>query len=213
MTDGGDALDRPTILIVGRGERMQAALEQALVRHDIEVESVASEAIGEAAFAAAPDLVLLIGDAAADGGEAALVTLERQVGTSTVPVALLANEGVPEPLGEFRHGIVAVIRRTASADGMAREISALAHEVPQRSGEIGGELGEDQIDELVALFSQQLRTGILSVSAEGDETASTQVVLRAGRPAADAIGELVDRIRPLLKQAGGPLRYEFHESP
>ncbi|MCB9597616.1 MAG: hypothetical protein H6719_33165 [Sandaracinaceae bacterium] len=210
----GDALDRPTILIVGEGERMQAALEQALLRHDIEVESVPLGAIGDAAFAAAPDLLLLIGNAANDAGEAALKALELHAGTSTVPVAVLAREGVLEqPHEEFRHGIVAVVRRTASADGMAREIAALARDVPQRSGEIGGELGEDQVDELIALFNQQLRTGILSVSAEGEDAASTQVVLRAGRSAGDAIAELVERMRPLLERNKGPLRYEFHESP
>ncbi|MBX3271818.1 MAG: hypothetical protein KF729_16240 [Sandaracinaceae bacterium] len=210
----GEVLDRPTILIVGRKERMQAALEQALARHDVEVESVALGAIADAAFAAAPDLLLLIGDAAEDGGEAALRSLEGHAGTSTVPVALLAGEGLAnQPLGEFRHGVVAVIRRTASADGMAREIAALARDVPQRSGELAGELGEEQIDALVNLFNQQLRTGILSVRAEGDENASAQVVLRAGRSATDAMSELVDRLRPLLEGNRGPIHYEFHESP
>ncbi|MEC7521428.1 MAG: hypothetical protein VYE22_16235 [Myxococcota bacterium] len=207
-----NALDRPTILVVGGGERMKTALEEALERHDLMVESVPTEAVVEAAFAAAPDLLLLVGDAAADGGEAALSRLSGHPAAAMVPVVLLSEEGgLDRRLDAFKHGVVAVVEKTASADGMAREIAELASDLPERSGEVGGELGEATVDELVSLFSQRLRTGILSVSAGGGESA--QVVLRAGRPVTEAIEELVERLRPLLEKQAGPVRYEFHESP
>ncbi|MEQ8727771.1 MAG: hypothetical protein RID81_41200 [Sandaracinaceae bacterium] len=205
-------LDRPTILVVGGGERMKTALEEALERHDLMVEAVPTEAVVEAAYAAAPDLLLLVGDAAADAGEAALSRLSGHPAAAMVPVVLLSDdEGLEPRLGAFKHGVVAVVRKSASADGMAREIAELARDLPERSGEVGGELGEATVDELVSLFSQRLRTGILSVSAADGESA--QVVLRAGRPVTEAIEELVDRLRPLLKKQSGPVRYEFHESP
>lgn len=205
-------LDQLTILVVGSGERMQKALEQALERHGLEVESVTKESIVEATYAAAPDLLLLLGDAASDGGASALARLSGHPSASTVPIVLLAEAGSESNIaGSFRHGIVAVIPRTASADGMARQIAKVSHELPERTGEVGGELDEATVEELVSLFSQQLRSGILSVTS--DDGSSTQVVLREGRPVAEAVEELVDRIKPLLASQSSPLRYEFHESP
>ena len=208
------SMDRPTVLLVGTGERMQAALEDALERHHMMVESVPTNRAVEAAFAAAPDLLVLLGDAALDGGRSVLARLGASPATSTVPVVLLADEaGLDRRLDAFRHGVVAVVPKSASADGMARRVAELARELPEREGETAGELGEATVDELVELFSQQLRTGILSVTAEGREDASAQIVLRAGRPVADAIEELVERLRPLVSAGGaGSLRYEDRKS-
>lgn len=202
------------MLLVGTGERMKDALEDALERHAMMVESVSVERVAEAAFAAAPDLLVLIGDATADGGRAVLARLGESPATATVPVVLLADEAaLDRRLDAFRHGVVAIVPKSASADGMARRVAEVARELPERHGETAGELGEASVDELVELFSQQLRTGILSVTAEGGEGASAQVVLRAGRPVTEAIEELVTRLRPLVSDGGaGALRYEFHES-
>jgi serine/threonine protein kinase/DNA-binding response OmpR family regulator len=206
-------LDRPTVLLVGEGDRMKAALEAALERHQMMVEGATTESVMETAFAAAPDVLLLIGDAAADGGRAVLKRLSNHPATSMVPVVLLSDEvGLDRRLAAFRHGVVAVVPRSASADGMARRVAELAREQPERSGETGGELGEATVDELVQLFSQQLRSGILSVTS-GEDGAAAQVVLRAGRPVSEAIEALVERLRPLIRAPSGPLRFEFHESP
>lgn len=207
-------MDRPTVLLVGSGERMKDALGDALERHRLMVESVSTESAVQAAFAAAPDLLVLIGDATRDGGRAVLARLGESPATATVPVVLLTDEaGLDRRLSAFKHGVVAVVPRTASADGMARVIAEIARELPERPGETAGELGEATVDELVELFSQQLRTGILSVTSGAGDGASAQVVLRAGRPVTEAIEELVDRLRPLVR-GGEPraLRYEFHES-
>ncbi|HEY8432313.1 MAG TPA: hypothetical protein VIL20_28265, partial [Sandaracinaceae bacterium] len=207
-------MDRPTVLLVGSGERMKDALGVALERHHLMVESVGTENAMQAAFAAAPDLLVLIGDAARDGGRAVLARLAESPVTATVPVVLLTDEaGLDRRLSAFKHGVVAVVPRTASADGMARRIAEIARELPERSGEATGELGEATVDELVELFSQQLRTGILSVTSGAHDGASAQIVLRAGRPVTEAIEELVERLRPLVASGHpGPLRYEFHES-
>ncbi len=208
-----NTINRPTVLLVGAGERMRDALADALERHRMMVETVTTERAVDAAFAAAPDLVVLLGDAARDGGHAVLERLSASPATATVPVVLLAEEAALERrLDAFRHGVVAVVPKTASADGMARRIAEVGRELPERPGETTGELGEATVDELVDLFSQQLRTGILSVSTGDSGEASAQVVLRAGRPVTEAIEELVHRLRPLVADRTGPLRYEFHES-
>ncbi len=206
-------IDKPTVLLVGSGERMKDALAAALERHRLLVESVDTESAVDAAFAAAPDLLVLIGDATVEGGRAVLARLGESPVTATVPVVLLTEEaGLDRTLSAFKHGVVAVVQRTASADGMARRIADISRELPERSGETGGQLGEASVDELVELFSQQLRTGILSVSS-GAGDASAQVVLSEGRPVTEAIEELVERLRPLVAGGdGSPLRYEFHES-
>ncbi len=192
---------------------MKDALADALERHRLMVESVPTERAVDAAFAAAPDLVVLIGDAASDAGQAVLARLGQSPATATVPVVLLADDAaLDRRLDAFRHGVVAVVPRTASADGMARRVAEVARELPERAGEATGELGEATVDELVELFSQQLRTGILSVTTGDSSQASAQVVLRAGRPVTEAIEELVERLRPLVQGQSGPLRYEFHES-
>jgi DNA-binding response OmpR family regulator len=206
-------IDRPTVLLVGEGERMKDALVAALERHQLMVEWVATHQAVDAAFAAAPDLLVLLGDAAADDGRPVLTRLEQTPATATIPVVLLSSApGLDRRVKAFRHGVVAVVPRTASADGMARRLAQLARELPERSGETAGELGEGSIDELVALFSQQLRTGILAVSAADDQAGSAQVVLRAGRPVTEVIEELVARLKPLAEAQAGPLRFEFHES-
>jgi hypothetical protein len=96
---------------------------------------------------------------------------------------------------------------------MARVIAEIARELPERSGEKTGELGEASIDEVVELFSRRLRSGILAVTAGSGQSA--RVVLRGDRPVTKAIEEFVERIQPLVGRAEGqaPLRWEFQETP
>ncbi|MGF1468156.1 MAG: hypothetical protein ACFCGT_18710 [Sandaracinaceae bacterium] len=128
-------VDRPTVLVVGHGERMADAIATALERYELLVERADVEAVVEAAFAAAPDLLLLVGDAAADGGQAAVSRLATHSATALVPVVLLSDDpGLGPRLDAFRHGIVAVVERTASADQMARRVAVLAQQLPERPG-------------------------------------------------------------------------------
>ena len=59
---------RPTILMVGQGEPMQTALGEALRRQGISVAGCATAELEQAVRVYAPDLVVLIGDAAVRGG-------------------------------------------------------------------------------------------------------------------------------------------------
>src|SRR5687768_5841376 len=78
--------DRLTLLMVGRGEPMEAALRVALDRHGMSVEVTPSMQAVEAVMVRAPDLVLLIGDAASEGGVALLRHLAENPVTSVIPV-------------------------------------------------------------------------------------------------------------------------------
>src|SRR5882724_13089330 len=58
----------PTILLVGADSAFEPALRAALSRHRVYVETTSAETVAETVIAAAPDLVLLVGPAARDGG-------------------------------------------------------------------------------------------------------------------------------------------------
>ncbi|HJL25309.1 MAG TPA: hypothetical protein RMH80_23925, partial [Polyangiaceae bacterium LLY-WYZ-15_(1-7)] len=55
--------DRPTLLWIGRGEAMSEAVRTQLERKRIAMETADAERAVEAVVAAAPDLVVLAGDA------------------------------------------------------------------------------------------------------------------------------------------------------
>ncbi|AKF05062.1 response regulator [Sandaracinus amylolyticus] len=200
------------MLLVGGGDRMQEALASALERHAVSVEQASTPSAVDAVFVGAPDLVMLLGDAADDDGSAVLARLAANVATAVVPVAILGGDAaLDRRLQAFRFGAVAVVERSASVDAMARRIAELAHELPERSGETAGELGEASLDEVVELFSRRLRSGILAVTTPGTEEGA-RIVLRGDRPVTEAIEEFVQRIRPLVSRAE-PLVWEFQESP
>lgn len=206
---------RPTVLVVGDDEPMDDAICAALDHHGLDVERVATLDAVEATRIAAPDLVLLVGDAARAAGEVVLARLAQNALTQLVPVVLLSDDAaLGERLAAFRHGAVAVVPRTASVDEMARKIADIAREMPEREGEQSGELGEATLDELMKLVKQELRSGILSVEAGGggttDASTSFRLVLGAGRPVAKAVEAFVAQLRPLVSQAE-PLRYELLE--
>ena len=212
MTDSEARTVPPTVLLVGKGERMTDALVAALKRRGLSVERSDLAQLVQKAYVLAPDLVVLVGDAAKDRGVAASTGLAGKRATASVPIAVVQEAShLGARLDTFRHGIVAIVPRSASADEMAERIAAIAMEVPERSGEVSRGGAEASVDELVQLFAEQLRTGILSVAAGSDDV-STQVVLRAGRPVDEVVADLVERLRPLVSRAKGPLSYEFFES-
>jgi DNA-binding response OmpR family regulator/tetratricopeptide (TPR) repeat protein len=207
---GSDA--EPTVLLVGADKSFHGAIAAALAHHGVYVETAPAHGVIDAVVAAAPDLVLLVGDAALDGGSSVLAHLYASPHSSVVPVAILADDGaLDERLRAFRHGAVAVIPRSASVDAIADRVAQLARDVPGREGGTVGYVGEATLDELVAALSKELRSGILSVRGpKGSEDDAIRVVLGGGRPLAQTIDEFVSRMRKHVVHAE-PLAYEFDE--
>ncbi len=204
---------RPTLLMVGRGEAMDAALKVALDRHGLRVLESAGE-VRVAVRTLAPDIVLLVGDAAADGGHVMLELLATDAVTNVVPVIVLGSaEKLDGRLSAFRAGAVAVVAKTASADQIATRVAAVAREIAERGEARPDELGEATFDELVTMVASELRSGILSVGRQrpGPGGEPMRIVLGAGRPVADAVEEFVRKLRPLVSRAE-PLTYELHAS-
>ena len=199
--------------MLGRGEAMDAALKVALDRHGLRV--VDGEGDVKAAVRnVAPDVVLLVGDAAADGGRAVFDVLATDAVTNVVPVIVLgAAEKLDGRITAFRAGAVAVVPKTASADQVATRIAAVARDIAERGEAKPDELGEATFDELVTMVAGELRSGILSVGRQkaGAAGEPMRIVLGAGRPVADAVEEFVRKMRPLVSRAE-PLTYELHAS-
>jgi CheY-like chemotaxis protein len=204
----------PTLLLAGKGERMADALSAALAQRGLSTDSTSIDELVQRAYVEAPDLIVLIGDGARDGGRKALAALAKNAGTAAIPVALVADSAqLGAKIDAFKHGVVAVVPRTASVDELATNLATLARELPERPGQLAGGLAEASVDELVELLSEELRSGILSVGM-GEGAGSAQVVLEADRPLSEVVGELVAKLRPLVGTPdAGPLSYEFYETP
>jgi DNA-binding response OmpR family regulator len=204
--------DRPTVLLIGE-DPMADALAISLDQHGIAIERGSVAKVVEQVFVGAPDLVVLVGDAAHEDGEPVLRALAARPATAVVPVVVVTDDPTLEArLTALRSGAVGVIKKSASVDAMATDVAALARDVPSRAGADHDDIGEATVDEIVELFSRRLRTGILAVTAPGaGPEAGARVMLRGDLPLEKAVEELVESIRPLVTTPGQPLHVEFEE--
>jgi DNA-binding NarL/FixJ family response regulator len=202
-----------TVLMVGDGETLAEGLAAAMERHDLSVERCAIVGCAQAAIAVAPDLVLLVGDAAEEGGTDALGRLSESPLAAVVPVVLLADdERLHDRLAAFRFGATAVVPRSASVDAIATRVSELALEIPERADKATGELGEATLEEFAGMLTRELRNGILSVKGRERDETQVRIVLGEGRTVAEVVEGFVEKVRPLVRSAE-VVRYEFQEQP
>ena len=209
MGSSRDAIE-PTVLLVGAGERFTPAFQAALGRYRVQVETAEPGTVVDAVIVTAPDLVLLMGDAAKDGGSFVLTKLAGLSQNFTVPVVVLNDdEELDQKLSAFRHGATAVLPRSASVDATAAEVAKMARDIPEQGTDSQGGLGEATLDEFIGALSRQLRTGLVSsLSADADSTADLKLVLGRGRPLTEFLDTFVRRVRRHVVRAG-PLEYEL----
>ncbi|HET7539639.1 MAG TPA: hypothetical protein VFK05_07200 [Polyangiaceae bacterium] len=201
----------PTILLVGADSTFEPALRASLARHRVYVETTTVDAVAETVIATAPDLVLLVGPAARDGGSSVLETLMSSPVCSVIPVAILDdNAALDMRLRAFRHGAAAVIPPSASIDAIAEQVAKLARDIPERGGESLGVVGEATLSEFVGALSRELRSGILSVHTGKSDDEAVRLVLGSGRPLAAFIDDFVRQVKSHVVHAE-PLKYEFAE--
>lgn len=201
----------PTILLVGADSAFEPALRASLARHRVYVETTTADTVAETVIATAPDLVLLVGPAARDGGIHVLQTLMSSPVCSVIPVAILDdNTALDVRLRAFRHGAAAVIPPSASIDAIAEQVAKLAREIPERGGESLGVVGEATLSEFVGALSSELRNGILSVHTGKGNDEAVRLVLGSGRPLAAFIDDFVRQVKSHVVHAE-PLEYEFAE--
>jgi len=207
-----DQEHRPTLLMVGQGEPMQTALGEALRRHGISVATSATAELEQAVRVYAPDMVVLIGDAAIRGGESVVRRMAENRATDVLPVAVVSNDAVlKDEARDFRSGAVAVVPRGAGADSIARQLVELADEVPRRPGFVTGALNESNLQELLDLVCDETKTGILSVRTPNGALDGMPVVIEPERRYAQQTLQILDRLREAVADVE-PLEYEFHET-
>jgi Flp pilus assembly protein TadD/DNA-binding response OmpR family regulator len=203
---------QPAVLIVGAQEALLAPLTEALNRHGVFVETTGIADVMQAVIAGAPDLILLADAAAKDRGTDVIGRLATSPLSSVIPVAILDDDtGLEARLQAFRHGAAALVRRSASVDAIATDVARLVREIPERANLGLGDIGEVTLEELVHTLASELRSGILSVRAKGQEgEEAMRLVLGGGRPVSAIIDEFVQRMGTHVLSAE-PLEYEFDE--
>ncbi len=203
---------RHTVLMVGQGEPMQTALGEALRRHGVSVAGCATAELERAVRVYAPDLVVLIGDAAVRGGISVVRRMASNPATDVIPVAVISNDAVQKHEGQdFRSGAVAIVPRASGADSIARRLSELATEVPDRSGLVSGRISRDNLQEVVDLVSNDMKTGILSIRSPAGPVEGMPVIIETERPSAHNMELILERLREAVTGTE-TLEYEFHET-
>ncbi|MEM8606816.1 MAG: tetratricopeptide repeat protein [Myxococcota bacterium] len=203
---------RPTVLLVGQGEPMQAPLGEALRRHGVSVAASATEELENAVRVYAPDLVVLIGDASVRGGANVISRMAANRATDVLPIAVVSNEAVLKHEGpDFRSGAVAIVPRGAGADTIARRLAELSREVPNRPGLARGELTEENLKDVVSLVSSDHKTGILSIQSPKGVVEGMPIVIETESPSAHNMELILDRLRDAIGSSK-ELHYEFHEA-
>jgi Flp pilus assembly protein TadD/DNA-binding response OmpR family regulator len=200
----------PTVLLVGAGERFTPAFQAALARHNVFVETAELGGVVDSVVVTAPDLVLLMGEAAKDGGSSVLQKLASLSQNFTVPVVVLHDDSeLDSKLSAFRHGATAVLPRSASIDATAEQVARLAREIPEQGSDSQGALGEATLEEFIGALSRQLRAGLAtSLSPDSEDAADLRLVLGRGRPLTEFLDNFVRRVRRHVVRAE-PLEYEL----
>lgn len=198
--------------MVGQGEPMQTALGEALRRQGMSVAGCATAELEQAVRVYAPDLVVLIGDAAVRGGVGVVRRMATNRSTDVLPVAVISNDAALKQGGrEFRSGAVAIVPRGAGADAIARRLAELSEEVPERSGLVMGQLDESNLQDVVDLVSNETRTGILSIRSPMGVLEGMPMVIETERPSAHNMERVLARLREAMSESDS-LEYEFHET-
>ena len=203
---------RPAVLLVGQGEPMQKALGEALRRHGVSVAACGTAELENAVRGYAPDLVVLIGDAAVRGGAGVIRRMAANRATDMLPIAVVSNEAVLKHEGpDFRSGAIAIVPRGAGADTVARRLAEVAREVPDRPGLARGVLTANNLNEVVSLVSSDHKTGILSIQSPRGVVDGMPVVIETESPNAHNMERILDRLREAISNVA-TFEYEFHEA-
>ncbi len=202
-------LDEITILIIGEGPSVQPVFEQ-LEERGVDVVSATGGQANAAVTAVAPDLVVLMGDAAQAGGRAVLDKLAEQEATAVAPVAVVGRG--PVSRGKFKHGTVAGFSEKLKAEKLVARLIHLAREVPERDGSVKGEVTAESFEQLVDELSEERRSGTLEVKTGQPDRPQARVVLKAGEPISEKRKPFVDRVKPLIAKTGKPAPFAFRQS-
>jgi DNA-binding NarL/FixJ family response regulator len=201
--------EEPSVLLVGDGHAMQAALAAALQRHGVPVEITRSDAVVETLVAATPKLILLMGDAAHDGGSQVLRRMRGIELGATAPVAvLLEKNDLDGLLSALRNGAAAAIPHSASVDAIAERVSTLARSKRGQYGQAAW-IGETSLKDLLDALGKRVFTSVIPGSSIGDAVASNWDALRLVLGDGPVVAKLLDDFVASLRS--GLIKADFQK--
>ena len=184
----------PTVLVVGDGFEQTKELERALAEHGIYCETATRDVAEYTAVAVAPDIVLLVGDAAREHYESTIATLRKALRDRMPPIAVVTSaQDLSSRLDAFVRGAVAAFSETDAPPTLAKKIDQLIKELAERGANVSTPLGETSLEELLGALSQELRAQLISDSEAG--SGPVRLVLGGGKPLAIALREFVGRLK------------------
>jgi hypothetical protein len=202
----------PTVLVVGDNARHVGELETSLTTLRVFCERASIHDVEPTAVAVAPDLVLLVGDAATRDCDAVVAALRRALRERLPPIAVvLEKNDFGSRLGAFQRGAVATFPAGDDPDVLAARTRRLLLDLAT-SGGASGDLGETSLDELLATLSHELRAELCKGSEPG--TAPLGLVFGPGKPLAIAVRDFVVRVkRSVVTATPLPASPRFGQAP
>jgi len=196
-----------TVLVIGDGP-LGAQLMEELERQGQDVEEAETDNASTAVMVSAPDMVVLVGDAADDRGERVLGALAEGSHSAVAPVMVIGDSSRAQVHPNYRHGPVAALSNKLPIPLLAKRVLELAREVPDRSGEQSGPVTGDQLGTLVEGLSADKRSGTLDVTPDETTGESESLVMAAGESVSESTDEFVARVQPQLEDAPGSFRFK-----
>lgn len=183
---------QPTVLIVGEEARNGSDLERSLADHGMQCERATSDTVGVSATAVAPDLILLIGDAAGEHCGAVMATLRGTLRERTPPVAVVtSNCSLATRLEAFRRGAVATFNEADEPAALAGELHELIQDLAR--GRSSASVGESSLDELLDVLSHELRAELCDDPQA--RPGPVRLLLGQGKPLAILLRDFVTHVK------------------
>lgn len=187
----------PAVLVVGDGETLGDALLECMKHRGLVVAASPTDRAIASAVARAPDLVLLVGDAAREGGQRTIRMLATRPTTARLPVVVLedaAGDALDRRLRALRAGALAIVDRSASADAMAGRVADLAIFVADHGKRTAAGI-DVTLDELASVVRKELGQLL------PDEDGAGGTVEAPGREMAEAIERFVASVRAMVRRS------------
>ena len=200
---------QPRVMLVGQGYASELSLRVSLSRLDIEVLPPSSASLKESVAETRPDLLVCVGDEAADGGVLFLRRVLSDPSTMLVPVCVL--DGAPPNrkfAAEFRHGMIGHVFAHDDVSEVAEAIGNIVTSLATRTGVETGVIpsGETELEPL--LHHLVGHPGLLRLVSAEEDIGWHLVTDDEAR--AFAIDSLRDAVRA-VDSGGTNLHYEFTE--
>lgn len=160
----------PRVVVVGDGGALTQTLMERLAQRQLKVVRATAATVTDRVLASVPSLVVLVGDAAADGGEAVATALSQQPAAAAVPLAVIASASERPGLAVSRHAMVERLSISLGPDALADRTVELASQTPGAGAGAGGSGAgtandwSQRVDAMLGNFDEVSDTGLARIA-------------------------------------------------